>query len=204
MKNKKNRPQDENPKKLLKEIESLEQQLETVQSERNDLLGKLQRVSADYANFQKRVPKQVSDSVAFEKEHIIKTFLPALDNFEHTLEKSHAAEAVDIVLDGIRIVYDQMTDVLKSHGVETIEAVGQPFNPAQHEAMLRKEDVTKEDSVVLEEFQKGYALNGRVIRPSKVVVNRIHVETPPGPEASPGPATDEAEPPTEEQSDTES
>ncbi len=213
MKNKKNKPKEEDIKAMHEEIESLKAQLDNVQKERDELLGKLQRVSADYANFQKRVPKQVSDSIAFEKESIIKSFLPALDNFEHTLEKSHAAETMDIVLDGIRIVYDQMSDVLKGHGVERIVAVDEPFDPARHEAMLRREDLDKADNVVLEEFQKGYTLNGRVIRPSKVVVNRIHVDTKPEPspaentsEPDPGnqKATDEAERPSEEQTDTES
>lgn len=212
MKTRKNKPQEEDAKALQQEIESLKQQLESVQSERDELLGKLQRVSADYANFQRRVPKQVSDSVAFEKENIIKTFLSAIDNFEHTLEKSHTAESVGVVLDGVRIVYDQMTDALKNHGVERIQAIDQPFDPARHEAMLRREDLSKEDNVVLDEFQKGYALNGRVIRPSKVVVNRIHVDVPPepspdappNPDQGPGHATDEAERFSEEQTDTES
>jgi molecular chaperone GrpE len=198
MKNRKDKSQQDNPKALRKELETVRQQLETVQAERDELLGKLQRVSADYANFQKRVPKQVSDSVAFQKESLIKTFLPALDNFERTLEKSHSAESVDVVLDGVRIVYDQMADVLKSHGVEVIQAIDEPFDPMQHEAMLRREDLEREDSVVLEEFQKGYRLNGRVIRPSKVVVNRIHLEEKPQPQEIPEQATDEAEPTSEQ------
>lgn len=211
MKNKKDKSAQQDSTAAQTEIESLRQQLETVKGERDELLGKLQRVSADYANFQKRVPKQINDSVAFQKESIIKTLLPALDNFEHTLEKSHTAESVEVVLDGVRIVYDQMTDVLKSHGVELINAVGEPFDPAQHEAMLRREDPQKDDSVVLEEFQRGYRLNGRVIRPSKVVVNRIHVEQVTEQKADnssaqdemPEPATDEAEIPSERQTDTE-
>ena len=198
MKNRKDKSQQENPKALRKELDTVRQQLETVQAERDELMGKLQRVGADYANFQKRVPKQVSDSVAFQKESLIKTFLPALDNFEHTLEKSHSAESVDVVLDGVRIVYDQMADVLKSHGVEVIQAIDEPFDPMQHEAMLRREDLEREDSVVLEEFQKGYRLNGRVIRPSKVVVNRIHLEEKPQPPEKPEQATDEAEPTSEQ------
>jgi len=210
MKKKQNPSKQEAPETLRKEIESLQTQLETIQGERDDLLGKLQRVSADYANFQKRVPKQVSDSIAFEKENLIKTLLPTLDNFEHTLEKSHTAEAVEVVLDGVRIVYDQMADILKAHGIQPIQAVDQPFDPTQHEAMLRREDQERPDNVVLEEFQKGYTLNGRVIRPSKVVVNRIHVDVPPQPqpESPPAPeettehATDEAEPTTPEQTDT--
>jgi len=136
-------------------------------------IGQYQRVAADYENFQKRFPKQVSDTIAYEKEKIIKTFLPALDNFEHTLQNADSAENLDVLIKGIRIVYDQMLDILKAHGVEPIKALGQKFDPALHEAMMQKTDHDQQDSTVLEEFQKGYKLNGRVVRPSKVVVNKL-------------------------------
>ncbi|UCD52501.1 MAG: nucleotide exchange factor GrpE [Phycisphaerales bacterium] len=209
MRDKKTKTKSEDTKATGKKIETLEQELESVTKERDELLGKLQRVSADYANFQKRVPKQVSDSVAYEKESIIRTLLPTLDNFEHTLQKSHAAESVDIVLEGVRIIYDQMVGAMKSHGVEQIHAQDEMFDPAQHEAMMRKEDPEREDGVVLEEFQKGYRLSGRVIRPSKVVVNRLPGRTAP-PEEAPAPSeeapeqvTDEAEEPSERETETE-
>jgi len=136
------------------------------------LQGKLQRVSADYVNFQKRVPKQTADTILYEKEKIIKTLLPVLDNFEHTLQNANSAESLDVLLKGIQIIYDQMLDILKSHGVEQIKAVGEKFEPALHEAMMQRYEAEEEENIVLEEFQKGYKLNGRVIRPSKVVVNK--------------------------------
>jgi molecular chaperone GrpE len=211
MKDKKSKAKSEDAKGLRKEVEALQEELETVQKERDELLGKLQRVSADYANFQKRIPKQISDSVAYEKESIIRTLLPTLDNFEHTLQKSHAAETVDIVLEGVRIIYDQMTATLKAHGVEPVHAQDEKFDPAQHEAMMRREEPDKEDGVVLEEFQKGYRLNDRVIRPCKVVVNQLQTQEPPGedsrgePEADEAPeqATDETEAPSDREADPE-
>lgn len=150
--------------------------IEALQEEKNEVFGQLQRVSADYANFQKRVPRQISDAINYEKERIIKSMLPALDNFEHTLQNSTSAEDVGVLIKGIRIIYDQMLDILKSHGVEQMETLGESFNPALHEAMMRKTEPEKEDNTVLEEFQKGYTLNGRVIRPSKVVVNKLTTE----------------------------
>ena len=136
-------------------------------------IDQYQRVSADYANFQKRVPKQITDTICYEKEKIIKTLLPALDNFEHTLQNTDSAENVDVFVKGIQIIYDQMLDILKSHGVERIKAPGEKFDPALHEAMMQKTEPEKDDNIVLEEFQKGYKLNGRVIRPSKVIVNKL-------------------------------
>jgi len=158
------------------ESEELHQTIENLQKEKDELFGKLQRVSADYANYQKRAPKQIADTISYEKEKIIKTLLPVLDNFEHTLQNAQTAENAEVLVKGIKIIYDQMLDILKSHGVEQIKAPGEIFDPAMHEAMMQKAEPEKEDNIVLEEFQKGYKLNGRVIRPSKVIVNKLQSE----------------------------
>ena len=159
-------------------LEELQEIIESLQKEKDELFAKLQRVSADYANFQKRVPKQISDTTGYEKERIIKTLLPALDNFEHTLQNAHSAENYDVLVEGIRIIYDQLLDILKSHNVEQIEALGEMFDPAIHQAMTQQSNPEKEEDSVLEEFQKGYRLNGRVIRPSRVIVNKLTEEKP--------------------------
>ncbi len=157
-------------------IEELQSAIETLQQEKDELFGKLQRVSADYANFQKRAPKQIADTIAYEKEMIIKSLLPALDNLDHTIQNSASAENTEVLVKGIQIIYDQLLNILKSHGVEQMKTLGETFNPALHEAMMRKTEPDKQDNIVLEEFQKGYMLNGRVIRPSKVVVNKLETE----------------------------
>ncbi len=158
------------------ELKELRDTIESLQKEKDELFGKLQRVSADYANFQKRVPKQISDTICYEKERIIKSLLPVLDNFEHTLQNAKTTETVDVLIKGIQIIYDQLIDILKSHNVEQIEALGQSFDPAVHQAMTQRTDAEKDHDVVLEEFQKGYTLNGRVIRPSRVIVNKRPAE----------------------------
>jgi len=165
-------------KQKSKEKTKEQKQIEDLQKEKDELFAKLQRVSADYANFQKRAPKQISDTILYEKEKIIKTLLPALDNFEHTLQNAHSAEDADVLVKGIQIIYDQMLDILKSHGIEQIKAVGETFDPAVHEAMTQLAEPDQEENVVLEEFQKGYKLNGRVIRPSKVIINKVASEEP--------------------------
>ncbi len=164
-------------KALEKELQELSSQAEKIGQENQDLTAKMQRVSADYANFQKRSAKQISESISFEKERIVRSLLPAMDNFEHTLAHAESAEDVEAVIKGVKIIYDQMLDVLRSYDVEQISALGEQFDPALHQAMLQKEDEEKEEGVVLEEYQKGYKLNSRVIRPAKVVVNKVTVET---------------------------
>jgi len=157
---------------LGKEIEKLNEQLSELQKEKDELFAKLQRVSADYANYQKRIPKQIADSVAYEKEALIKSLLPALDNFEHALAGAKSAQNGQAVLDGLAIVYKHLLDILKSHGVEQIDALDKKFDPALHQAMTQRQEPDKESGIVLDEFQKGYKLNSRVIRPSKVVVSK--------------------------------
>jgi molecular chaperone GrpE len=155
------------------ELEELRRQAGDLQKERDELFGKLQRVSADYINFQKRASKQIADTVAYEKEKIIKTFLPALDNLEHTLQNAHAAKNADVLIKGIQIIYDQILDTLKMHGIEHVKALDEKFDPALHEVIMQKAEPEKGENVVLEELQKGYKLNGRVIRPSRVIVNKL-------------------------------
>ncbi|MHC5076058.1 MAG: nucleotide exchange factor GrpE [Planctomycetota bacterium] len=158
------------------QTQELQSELEALKQEKDELFAKLQRVSADYANFQKRVPKQIADSIALEKETIIKSLLPAFDNFDHTLDKAKHAENIEDVIKGVEIIYGQMLDILKSFGVEQINALGENFNPTVHQAMMQRSDPDKEEGMILEEFQKGYRLNGRVIRPNKVVVNKQATE----------------------------
>ena len=154
------------------EAEELQSIIEDLQKEKDELFAKLQRVSADYDNLQKRTSKQIAESISYEKERIIKAILPALDNFEHTLQNASSVETVDVFLKGTQIIYDQMFNILKSFNVDQIKAVGEIFDPAMHEAVMQKTEPEQEENIVLEEFQKGYTLNGRVIRPSKVIVNK--------------------------------
>jgi molecular chaperone GrpE len=160
------------------EAEKLEATIEQLQKEKEGLFGQLQRVSADYANFQKRVPKQIADSVGYQKEWLIKSLLPVLDNLEHTLANVGSAETVDVLVKGIEIIYDQMLDILKSHQVEQIAAAGEMFDPSMHEAMMHRNEPGRQDNIVLEQLQKGYVLNGRVLRPSRVIINKQASQAP--------------------------
>jgi len=167
------------------DLEELRSRIDRLQKEKDEFFAKLQRVSADYDNLQKRTAKQIVDTIGYEKEKIIKTILPAMDNFEHTLQNARSADTVDVLIKGIQIIYDQMLDILKLHNVEQIKALGEPFDPALHEAMMQKTEHEHKENIVLEEFQKGYKLNGRVIRPSKVIVNKLTEEQPAEQEAKP-------------------
>jgi len=172
---------------------AMQKDIERLQAENKELLDKFQRLGADYANFQKRVPKQVADSVDYEKRQIIKSVLGSMDNFAHALNGAKTAKGPDAlksVIDGIQFVYDHMFDSLKTQGVEKIASVGQPFEPGKHEAMIQRTETDKPDNIVLEEFQAGFTLGSYVLRPSRVAVNKL-------------PAQPVSQPETEETTDIE-
>jgi molecular chaperone GrpE len=165
-----NEPQMHNDKD---ESAKCHEEMEALRNEKDEIFNKLQRLSADYANFQKRVPKQIADTLSYEKELIIKSLLPVLDNFERILINTPEGENTESLFKGVRITYDHLLAILKSHGVEQIKALNEKFDPALHQAVMQKSEPDKESDAVIEELQKGYKLNNRVIRPSKVVVNKF-------------------------------
>lgn len=183
-------------KLLEKKVEELEKQVSEVTTDKQQTFEQLQRISADYTNFQKRAPRQIADSVAYEKKAILKSLLPSIDNFEHALSHATSAsgeETLDNIIKGIQLVFDHMLDALKAHGVKRIDALDQPFDPNLHEAMMRQSNPDKDDNIVLEVYQAGYMMGEQVLRPSKVIVNMIEEEK----------SAEESPAPTEENTDTE-
>jgi len=150
----------------------LHEQIDKLQAEKDEVFARLQRLSADYQNYQKRSARQIAESIAYEKESIIKSLLPVLDNFDHTLANAENIPDVGEMLKGIKIIYDQFTAVLKTYGIEQISAVGEKFDPVYHQALTQKSEPDKEEMTVLEEFRKGYKLGDKILRPAVVIVNK--------------------------------
>jgi len=161
------------------DAQALQKEIEKLQAENKELLDKYQRLGADYANYQKRVPKQIADSVDYEKRQIIKSLLGSMDTFAHAIAGAKTAQGPDAlqsVINGIQLVYDHMFESLRNLGVEKIVSVGQPFEPGKHEAIMQRTETDKRDNLVLEEFQSGYTLGGYVLRPARVAVNKLPVQ----------------------------
>ncbi|AGK54981.1 nucleotide exchange factor GrpE [Bacillus sp. 1NLA3E] len=146
-------------------IAELEGQLET--SENRYL-----RLQADFDNFRRRSRQEIEASEKYRAQNLITDILPAIDNFERALSMTVENEQTKSLQQGIEMVYNNLLDALKKEGVEPIEAVGQEFNPHLHQAVMQVEDANFGSNVVVEEFQKGYVLKDRVIRPSMVKVNQ--------------------------------
>ena len=136
----KTEPPAQDAETLQKQLEELRKQAESLQKEKDDIFAKLQRVAADYDNYQKRSAKQITDNVAYEKDKIVKSLLPVLDNFEYILANTSCGVTDETLLKGVKIIYDQMLGVLKGHGVEQIKSAGEKFNPAHHEAITHRSE----------------------------------------------------------------
>ena len=133
--------------------------------------GQLQRVMADFDNYRKRVTKEKDALYGIISAELITEFLPVLD----TLEKSAATTKAEdenskAWKEGVELVCKQFEDVLKKLGAEEIKAVGEPFDPNLHDAVMHVEDETLGESIVAKELKKGYKLKDRIIRHSMVVV----------------------------------
>lgn len=161
-----------------------------LEQEIDELKQRLQRLGADYQNYQKRSHTQMEQAVKFANENLMKSLLPVIDNFEHTLEnlkKNKEAGDIEPLLKGVKIVYDHMMDILKNSGMQRIEITpGCEFDPSMHEAMLHEESETLPANSVVRELQAGFVLNDRTLRPAKVSVARAPAnpnDTPAAPEA---------------------
>ncbi len=157
-------------------LDPTQEKIKELEEKNASLVEELQKLKADYANYQKRVPKQIQEAVGYKIEAFVKTLLPGIDNFEHAL-KTDESHSLEDVLKGIQIVYDNFLEILKSNGVEQIKSVGEKFDPSKHSAMLQQADESKEDGIILEEYMSGYKFNDKVLRPSMVVVNKLDIET---------------------------
>lgn len=146
--------------------------MQKLQQERDDLLARLQRLGADYQNYQKRVRRDIEQARQFANEELIKSLLSILDDMERALQAARENhEEDDPLLKGMEMVHDKAVTTLAGFGLETIEPEGQPFDPERHSAMMQQPSAEHPPHTVLQVLQKGYALKGRTLRPAAVVVS---------------------------------
>ncbi len=147
------------------------EELQKKAGERDEFLELLQRVRADYANYQKRVQKEIENERRYATLPLSLDLLPVLDNLERAMQAGEAGQAGGL-LDGIRMVHQQLLGALARHGIQPISAEGEPFDPQLHEALLEEPSAQRPPQTVIRELARGYRLHDRVVRPSKVVVSR--------------------------------
>ena len=129
------------------------------------------RMQAEFQNFKKRVEKEKADIYKFANEKLVIELLGVMDNVERAIGSMDTSESNKNVVDGVQMIQKTLEDFLKKHQVEVIEAVGTPFDPQKHHAVMTEASEDHPSETVIEEFQRGYELNGKVVRPSMVKVS---------------------------------
>jgi molecular chaperone GrpE len=128
------------------------------------------RLAADFENFKRRSRQEVESRAAAQKESFIQELLPSIDNLERALASGASPGSLQFQ-QGVEMTLQQLRLLLRQHGIETEEIIGQPFDPHRHEAVSQRHDPTQADHAVLEVFQRGYRRGDTVFRPAKVVIN---------------------------------
>jgi molecular chaperone GrpE len=159
-------------KKEEKEIEELKRKLEEKEKEVNLQHDRLLRIAADLENYKKRAAREKEDWIKFANEDLMKSILPFIDNLERAVNHAEKVDDTGVMSEGVRLTLQQLLQALKKFGLSPFESVGKPFDPAMHEAMLAVETDQYEPNLVVEEFQKGYLLNDRLLRPATVSVSK--------------------------------
>ncbi|MBU3924028.1 MAG: nucleotide exchange factor GrpE [Nanoarchaeota archaeon] len=143
-------------------IEEAKENLEIKENKETNLIETLQRLQAEFQNFQKRTEKEKQENTINANANLISELLEVLDNFELSLKHNNDK--------GIILIYESLLKILKNQGLEPIEAKGK-FDPKFHEAITQEE--AEEPGIILEEIQKGYLLNGKLLRASKVKISKM-------------------------------
>ncbi|GJQ58541.1 MAG: nucleotide exchange factor GrpE [Candidatus Scalindua sp. AMX11] len=145
-------------------------------ADHDSVLDQLLRTRAEFANYQKRMRKELESARNFSIQELVLDLFPEIDNFERALKHAEDSDDLEKFIDGVRLIENQLLKVLGKYGVTPIEPVGKPFDPNLHEAVVEEENNDLPHHTVTEEFQQGFLLKERVIRPSKVKVSKRTVD----------------------------
>lgn len=156
----------------------LPQQLADAQEEKQRIQEQYLRTLAEMDNLRKRTIREKEETSKFANEGLLREILPVIDSLERAVEHSEKAGSTDGLLEGVRLTLSQLNQVLKRFGVEAIDAVGRPFDPAYHQAMGQLESADHPVNSVMVEMQRGYQLNERLLRPSFVLLAKPPTEAP--------------------------
>jgi len=156
-----------------KGLEELKRRLEEKDKEAKENYERMLRMAADLDNYKKRASREKEDWTKFANEEFIKAILPFIDNLERAINHSEKTKDLQGFVEGLQLTIQQLLQTLSRFGVSAIESVGKPFDPAFHEAMMVVETADHEPNQVVQEFQKGYLLKDRLLRPASVSVSKL-------------------------------
>jgi molecular chaperone GrpE len=150
----------------------MDERLQALEQEKQELSDRLLRTMAEFDNYRKRVNREKEGLLKYGTERIASELLQVVDNFERALEQSRQATEIDPVVTGLEMILKQLITTLEKFEVRPFVSVGEQFNPEIHEAMAQQEHPDYEDNTVIEQFQKGYMMGEKLLRPARVLVSR--------------------------------
>ena len=152
-------------------VAQLQAQIDTLTAERASLYDKLIRRQAEFENYRKRVERERGELYQHGRDDVLLQFLPVVDNFERALSSLETSEGdAEALRHGVELIHKQFKDALSKLGLEAVEAVGQTFDPHVHEAVTTEATDKHKENTVIQEFQRGYRIGDRLLRPAKVKV----------------------------------
>jgi len=171
----------------------LPQALAEKERERVELVDRLQRLAAEFSNYQKRMERRLPEERREAVRSLVLDLLPVIDNFERALASAQEGHDFEALFAGVRLVHDQVLAALRKHGVEPIEAAGGRFDPEHHEAVAHVPSDAHPSGHVIDEVQRGYRFGDRTLRASRVAVSSGQAGTQ-GSEMQPAPEPAEHDP----------
>lgn len=154
-------------------IESLQKKLDAALMESQQHYDRLLRVSAEFENFKKRAVREADDFRKYANEMLLKDLLHVVDNLERAVASANDhGDPSACVVEGVQMTRDELLKIFQRFGVTPIEAVGKPFDPAFHQAIMQQETDQHPEHTVVGEMQRGYILHDRLLRPSMVIVSK--------------------------------
>jgi molecular chaperone GrpE len=154
-------------------LKELEEKLAEAQAQAEDHRDRMLRMAAELENVKKRTSREMEDVRKYATENLIRQLLDVVDNLERAIASASPESQNDKgVVDGVVLTLAEITKILEKHHVKPIEAMGEPFDPAFHQAMSQEERSDHPSNTVVQEFQKGYLMHDRLLRPAMVVVSK--------------------------------
>jgi molecular chaperone GrpE len=155
-------------------------QMEDLQKQVDQYKDLLLRKAAEFDNYKRRIESETTNILKYATESLVEDLLPVLDDFERSLKHSKEIKGNDALVKGIELIYQKLVKVLEGRGVKPFDTVGKEFNVEYHDALMQIPRSDVPHHTILEEVEKGYTLNDKVIRHAKVVVSSTPDEEPSG------------------------
>ena len=153
-------------------LANLEAEYEAYKAESEERHDQMLRTIAEFDNSRKRAEREKEESLKYALESFLKELIPTMDGIERAIQSTKESQDFDALAEGVEMIHKGLLSAFEKRGVTPIEAVNEPFDPMQHEAVMHVESEDVPENRVIEEWQKGYMLHNRVIRPSMVSVSK--------------------------------